>query len=345
MIVVFVAAAITGLAVSATVVWSVARYGAHVGLLDVPNQRSSHLASTPRGGGVGVLAGVAAGVLVFAAAGMPPTQPLRMLLLGVAMVAALGAMDDVRSIPAQLRLIVQLAVAIVVVAVVGAVPRLPLPPPLDLPLHWLASPLTVLWLVGVTNFYNFMDGIDGLAGGQAIASSIGIAIAGWSLQASQFATVLAVATAGFLLFNRHPARVFLGDVGSTSLGFGIAAMPLLAPAGDRPMAVLAVAIGLSLFLLDPLETLLRLMRAGHKLGVAHRMHSYQRLAATGGPRLVAAVIVACGLALSVGGALAYRSAGAAWATWPLIAAALGAYAVERFAAGRTRFASDMAIHD
>ena len=332
MILVFVAAAITGLVVSAAIVWLVARYGAHVGLLDVPNERSHHTASTPRGGGVGILAGVAAGILVFSVFGMPPTRPLGWLLTGAATMAALGAMDDIRSIRARIRLMVQLAVAIVVVGALGPVPRLPLPAPLDLPLYWLAWPLTILWLMGVTNFYNFMDGIDGLAGGQAIVSCIGVVIAGWSAQALQFAVMLAASTAGFLVFNRPPARVFLGDVGSTSLGFGIAAMPLLAPASDRPMAVLAVAIGLSLFLLDPLETLLRLVRAGHKLGVAHRMHSYQRLASANGPGLVAAAVVVCGLALSIGGAIAYRAAWAAWAAWLLIAVALCAYAVERFAA-------------
>ena len=341
MILAFTAAAIAGLAVSAIVVWLVARYGARIGLLDVPNERSYHMASTPLGGGLGILAGVAAGIIVFVAFGMPPTRSLGWLLAGAATMAVLGAMDDFRSIPARVRLLVQLAVAIVVVSQLGPVPRLPLPPPLDLPLAWLAWPLTILWLMGVTNFYNFMDGIDGLAGGQAIVSCIGIVIAGWSLQAIQFSVVLAASTVSFVLFNRPPARVFLGDVGSTSIGFGIAAMPLLAPVSDRPMAVLVVAIGLALFLLDPLETLLRRLRAGQKLGVAHRMHSYQRLALTNGPRLVAAAVVICGLALSVGGALVYHTP---WAVWFLVVAAIGAYAVERFAASRS-FASSAAVHD
>jgi Fuc2NAc and GlcNAc transferase len=336
MILAFTAAAIAGLIVSALIVWFVARYGARIGLLDVPNERSYHMASTPRGGGVGILAGVAAGILVFSVFGMPPTRPLGWLLTGAATMAVLGAMDDIRSIPARIRLMVQLAVAIMVVGALGAVPRLPLPPPLDLPLYWLAWPLTILWLMGVTNFYNFMDGLDGLAGSQAIVSCIGIVIAGWSLQAIQFSAVLAASTFGFVLFNRPPARIFLGDVGSTSLGFGIAAMPLLAPVGDRPMAVLVVAIGLTLFLLDPLETLLRRLRAGHRLGVAHQMHSYQRLASTSGPRLVTTVVVICGLALSVGGALVYHSP---WAVWPLVGAALVAYVVERFAAVHTRSVS------
>src|SRR2546423_1503225 len=80
--------------------------------------------------------------------------------------------------------------------------------PWDLPLGWVAWPFTILWLMGVTNFYNFMDGIDGLAGGQVVASCVGIAIAGWTLGAVEFAVVLASSTIGFLLLNRPPARIF-----------------------------------------------------------------------------------------------------------------------------------------
>src|ERR1700692_1831196 len=83
---------------------------------------------------------------------------------------------------------------------------------------------------------------------------------------------------GFLLLNSPPARIFLGDSGSYSLGFAIAGLPLLAPEFGRPMAMFAVAAGLTLFLLDPLETLVRLARAGRRLGIGHREHSYQALA-------------------------------------------------------------------
>jgi len=191
-------------------------------------------------------------------------------------------MDDFRSIPARYRLGVQALVAVAVVYELGGIAKLPLPSPLDLPLAWFGFPLAVVWLMTLTNFFNFMDGIDGLGGGQAIASCVGVAVAGWALGATQFAIILAGAAFGFLLLNLPPARIFLGDVGSTALGFSIGALPLLAPAAERHRAILAVMIGLTVFLLDPTETLLRRIRGGHRLGVAHRSHSYQRIARAAG---------------------------------------------------------------
>ena len=334
MIPLFVAAAIAGLGVSTMVTLLIARNASKLGLIDMPNQRSSHVAATPRGGGVGIVAGVATGMLVFAAAGYPPSRALGLLIIAAAAVATLGAFDDLRPLPAHLRLLGQLVVAIAIVIALGTVGRLPLPKPLDLPMGWVAWPFTILWLMGVTNFYNFMDGIDGLAAGQSVASCVGIAVAGWAVGSVEFAVVLASSSVGFVVLNRPPARIFLGDVGSTSLGFAIAAMPLLAPAAKRPMALLAVAIGLSLFLLDPFETLLRLFRSGHKPGVAHRLHSYQRIATTRTRATWTTIcIVLSGLCLSLGGGLAYRIP---WLTWPVIAVALSAYAVERIVSNRPR---------
>jgi Fuc2NAc and GlcNAc transferase len=183
------------------------------------------------------------------------------------------------------------------------------------------------------NFYNFMDGLDGIGGGQAIASSIGVIIAGWSLGSVQVAVVLAAASAGFLVLNRPPARVFLGDVGSTWLGFTIAALPLLAPPPDRPSAVLAVALGLSLFLLDPVETLSRLARTGQRLGVAHRLHSYQLVAFTKERYgKVAIAIVAGGLLLSIASGLAYRYR---LSQLPVAALGISIFLVERAFAWRS----------
>ncbi len=339
MIAAFAASALIALAVAAGVAWLVARNARRLGLLDVPNERSSHQSSTPRGGGAGIAAGVAAGMLAFSAAGKPPGRDLLILLGGSAAVAALGLIDDRRSIPARYRLLVQLAIAVAVVALIGGAGRLPLPAPLDVPLGWLAAPLAVAWLVTVTNFYNFMDGIDGLAGGQAVASGAGVAIAAWSLGAVQLAVLVAAASLGFLVLNRPPARIFMGDVGSTSLGFAIAGLALLAPPGQRSMALFAVAVGLSLFLLDPLETLITRVLAGRRIGVAHRAHSYQALAPSRDRHGVVTVALVCvGMLLSLGGALAYRMP---WVAWPVLVVALAAFAVERLLAARARAAAGL----
>jgi Fuc2NAc and GlcNAc transferase len=332
-------AALVALVVAAGVAWLVARNAAPLGLLDVPNERSSHQLATPRGGGIGIVAGVLAGTLALAAAGIRPGLDLAILLVGIVAMAALGAVDDRRSVPVRVRLLIQLAIAIVVVVLIGGIGRLPLPPPLDVPIGLLATPLAIAWLATVTNFYNFMDGIDGLAGGQAIASCAGVAIAAWSFGAVQLALVMAAASLGFLFLNRPPARIFLGDVGSTSIGFGIAGLPLLASSDQRPLAVFAVAIGLALFLLDPLETIIRLALSGRRVGIAHRAHSYQALAITRDRhRIVSSVLVLVGFGLSFAGAIAYHYHSAAW---PVLVFAVAMFAVERFLAGRARAAAGL----
>jgi glycosyltransferase WbpL len=310
----------------------IAQHAVQLRLIDVPNLRSSHQTPIPRGGGLGVVAGVASGVLVLAALGMGPSRQLAILLFGTAGIAALGAIEDRHALGARYRLSIQILIATGTVISVGPVERLPLPPPLDLSLGWLSVPLTVLWVVSVTNFYNFMDGIDGLAGGQAVASCIGVVVASWSMGATQLAILLASAAVGFLALNWPPARIFLGDSGSTLLGFTISSLPLLAPVGHRPAAVLAVAIGLSLFLLDPVETLQRLVRSGKRIGEPHRSHSYQILASTPERhRGVATAMTVAGLVLGLSGALAYRVEGAAW---PVILLGITAFAGERFLANR-----------
>ena len=330
----FAVAVALGFGVAAVTVRLVARNSARLGLIDVPNERSSHLSPTPRGGGIGIVAGVAAGLIYLSAVGIPLDRNLGVLLGGAAVLAALGVIDDRRSVPVRYRLLVQLAVAVAVVALVGGVDRLPLPPPLDLSIGWAGLPLAVLWLVTVTNFYNFMDGIDALAGGQAFASCAGVIIGIWSTGAVELAVVLASACLGFLLFNSPPARIFLGDSGSYSVGFAIAGLPLLAPQFGRSMAMFAVAVGLTLFVLDPLETLVRLARAGRRLGIGHREHSYQALAPSRDLQgRVTLTLVLIGLALSLGGGLSYHLQ---WLAWPVVVVALAAFAIEWFLAGRAR---------
>ena len=337
MITAFAVAAVLGFGVAAGTAWLVARNATRLGLLDVPNERSSHVDTTPRGGGIGIVAGVAAGVVYLTAKGIPLERNLGVLLAGAGVLAALGVIDDRRSVPARYRLVAQLVVAVAVVALIGGVDRLPLPPPADLQIGWLGVPLAVVWLVTVTNFYNFMDGIDGLAGGQGFASCCGVIIGIWSLGAVELAVMLGAACLGFLLLNSPPARIFLGDSGSYSMGFAIAGLPLLAPQFGRPMAMFAVAVGLALFLLDPLETLVRLARAGRRIGVAHRAHSYQALAPTRDRhRRVTLALVLTGLALSLGGGLSYHLQ---WLAWPVLVVALAAFVLERFLAGRAGVAA------
>ncbi len=135
----------------------------------------------------------------------------------------------------------------------------------------------MLWITWLTNLYNFMDGIDGIAGAQALIASVGLAIvaagvgaetSGWLLLA------LAGSSVGFLLFNFPPSSIFMGDVGSTAIGFFFGVLPLLP--GSRSIAIEPVALALSFFVLDATVTLLRRVAAGEKWYTPHRTHLYQR---------------------------------------------------------------------
>jgi UDP-N-acetylmuramyl pentapeptide phosphotransferase/UDP-N-acetylglucosamine-1-phosphate transferase len=144
-----------------------------------------------------------------------------------------------------------------------------------------AIPLTLLWLVFLTNIYNFMDGIDGLAATEAIVAAAVMAAIAVCLGHPDIALamcVLAGGVAGFLVLNRPPARVFMGDVGSTFLGFTFAGWAVLSAArGPQPLPLVAWIAVLSPFLFDAVCTLARRLWRREKVYQAHRTHFYQRL--------------------------------------------------------------------
>ena len=303
-----------------------------LGLLDLPTPRSSHREPRPRGGGLGILCGVAVGLAVASWTTGAFGAGARTVLGAALLVAAAGLWDDLHPLPVWPRLLVQTAAAVLVIAVCGGFERLPLPPPADLALGAAGAPLAVLWLVAVTNFYNFMDGLDGLAAGQAVLTFGVLAWALWPLGAAGLSLVAAAATAALLLRNWAPARVFLGDVGSSFLGMLLAGLPFAAPPTERPRLVLLVAVSLALFLLDPVATLWRRWRGGAPLTVAHREHAYQRLAAPERSHApVVSGLLAAGLLLSLLAAAGYARPSLAWT---VVAAALLLFAAEWWLAAR-----------
>lgn len=323
----------TAIAVAWLVVWLVRRNAPRLGLIDQPNDRSSHKQPTPRGGGIGIVLGAGSGLLVAFVAGAAIPASVWTLLAAATAVAVVGLVDDFRRLPPAFRLLAQAVAAAVVISTTGPMTALPLPAPLDFGFAsipgWIFS---LLWITAFTNFFNFMDGIDGLAGGQAAASFLGIVIAGWLGDATLLAACAGAAALGFLMHNWSPARVFMGDVGSGFLGFLIAALPFLAPIDRRADASLAVAIGMTLFLLDPLETLFRRAVAKKNLTGAHREHIYQQFVEPGeSAGAVAGALVAAGLALSVLGAITFLRPGLAWAA---LVIALVTYLGERAMARR-----------
>jgi Fuc2NAc and GlcNAc transferase len=321
-----IAALIAAFVVSLAIVRFVERRAHALGLIDRPNARSSHVEPRPRGGGLGIAAGVVVAIAVMAAFGGAPSTPVLVVVTGALFVAASGLWDDVRGLGVGPRLVVQIAAAVWVVAMRGGLDRLPLPAPADVPIGAVGVVIAVIWIVAVTNFFNFMDGADGLAAGQGIVTLAALAVVIWPDGAALAAIAAAAATMAFLLRNWSPARIFMGDVGSAFLGFLLAALPFAEPAAIRPDVVFLVGISLSLFLFDPVVTLVARTLRGEPIGVAHREHLYQRLIVPGRThRGVVFGLVAAAAALSVLAVCAFRVPALGW---PAAAAAVGVFAVE-----------------
>lgn len=248
-------------------------------LLDLPNERSSHTQATPRGGGLALtlahLVGVAAAWLL----GLVPPAIAIALLGGGALVAAVGFLDDHRHVPAPLRLLCH------VLAFAWAVWWLGGLPPVDfgwgdVDLGWAGTALLVVYCTWFLNLFNFMDGIDGIAGVQALMMSVTptlllLLVVGDLGNALPF-VLLACATAGFLAWNWPPARIFMGDVGSGYLGYSLGALALWTVVQGWLTPWVWLILG-GLFLADATVTLLVRARSRAAVTEAHRSHAYQRL--------------------------------------------------------------------
>jgi UDP-N-acetylmuramyl pentapeptide phosphotransferase/UDP-N-acetylglucosamine-1-phosphate transferase len=271
-------------------------------VLDHPGPRSLHAAPTPRTGGLAFLLAILASALCLSVWIAPP--PLAGWLAAAGgLLALVGLWDDLHDVRPLYRLLVQLLAALILIRGGLSVERLVLP-------GWelvLPEPVNTLLTLGfvawMTNLYNFMDGMDGLAGGMAVMGFGCIALSAAALEASWFGSfngLVVAAVAGFLVWNLPPARIFMGDVGSSLLGFLAAAMLLW---GHRD-GILPLWIGLlifSPFLFDATWTLVRRLLRGERVWEAHRSHYYQRLVVRGWGRgrvLLSAYLLMAGCAAS-----------------------------------------------
>lgn len=247
-------------------------------LLDHPNERSLHETPVPRGGGIGILAGIAVALFFL------PSLPVLLLWL-VCLTLALGAfslLDDLFHLSPVVRFLVQAAVAALLVGLGLWTAHLPVPGSPGWPVA-LGMFFSGLWLVWMTNLYNFMDGMDGFAGGMALIGFGALAVLGWLAGDTTYALLCAAvasAAGGFLCFNFPPARLFMGDVGSTALGFLAAGLLLWADrSGLFPLWVGMLVF--SPFIVDATVTLVGRLLRGERVWEAHRNHYYQRLVQMG----------------------------------------------------------------
>ena len=267
-------------------------------LVQSPNYRSSHALPTPNGGGLGiVVACLVAGVWL----AWRGANELWLVLALSLPLAWMGLRDDVKHVSAKFRLAVQVAVVLGLLAALDGLPPFAVWAGIRLD-GWLLFSLLLLAGAWWINLFNFMDGIDGLAGMQAVFMLLGGAmVAAWADPAASTNPVwilmacVAAATAGFLLLNWPPAKIFMGDVGSTWLAFMIFALALLSiQAGWLSYATWLVLA--AVFVTDATVTLFTRMARGERWYEAHRSHAYQKLARRwGGHRPVTLLAVGINL--------------------------------------------------
>jgi UDP-N-acetylmuramyl pentapeptide phosphotransferase/UDP-N-acetylglucosamine-1-phosphate transferase len=273
-------------------------------IVDKPNDRSLHVVPTARTGGLGLLAGAGTAWALSADAGLNLTAGL------AAALAAIVFIDDARGLPAVLRVVLQVSTAIAFV----------LWQPTGVGLSPLLACLIVLAMVWCMNLYNFMDGANGLAGGMTVVGFGAYAIAAHAQGAGDLAmaaSAIAGAALGFLGWNFDPARIFLGDAGSVTLGFLAAAIGFLG--WQREVwPVWFPLLVFSPFILDATVTLLVRMRRGEAVWRAHKSHYYQRLVRMGWSHRRLALAAYALMAATGGSALLIRVAGP-WCAGVLLA--------------------------
>lgn len=231
---------------------------AYVGL-DQPNHRSLHTKPVPRTGGLAIMLGVMLGW--YQVSGITPW------LVAIVLLITVSLMDDFLDIPVRWRFIVQCAVV-------------------ALFLYWICPSLSIAMLVfllvslvWMTNLYNFMDGSNGLAGGMAAIGFMAYSLAAY--QSNDFmlcalSGIIVVCSLAFLLFNFHPARIFMGDTGSIPLGFSVGALGVLGWLHEDWSMWFPILV-FSPFIVDATVTLLKRAMRKEKIWQAHRSHYYQRV--------------------------------------------------------------------
>lgn len=254
------------------------RIARQVGALDLPNDRSSHSVPTPRIGGIAIVLSVVAVFIL-----QPDTRTLPILVPAL-IIFGVSVLDDVRKLRELPKFIIHVAAGVFFVLSSGdLLTNITVPYAEAIELSFLpAMAMTLFWMVGALNSYNFMDGINGIAAGQAVISGITLFMlfsrvneAGYGL----LALVIAAAAGGFLPWNVPSGSIFMGDGGSATLGFFFAVLILEATMAG--ISFIAAMLTLFPFLFDTTLTLIRRVVRREQFLSAHRSHYYQRLVATG----------------------------------------------------------------
>ena len=251
-------------------------------LVDHPNERSLHDQPVSRAGGIAISAGLACGLTVVALSA-PPDPAHVWVLAGAVIIAAVSFADDLRNVAPAIRIAFHLCASGCVVIAGLSVERIALP---GITLTLGAVPgaaFTTLFVAWLVNLYNFMDGMDGFAGGMSVIGFAALALLcmlGDAIMLAAASAVVAASALGFLPFNFPPARIFMGDLGASLLGY-LCAVTMLSAERSASVPLWIPVLVFSPFIVDASVTLVRRVLAGEPPWRAHRSHFYQRLVRLG----------------------------------------------------------------
>jgi len=335
--------AVTAFVLATFLTYRFSRPGSGFYLLDHPNERSLHTSPTPRSGGVAIVIAIGLASLIwFYWHGAPAV--VYGLAAGIAVVAGMSYLDDWHGLPVLGRLLGHAIGASLLLVSGLSLHSLSLPGIEGSSLPWVGWVFSLLFLVWMTNLYNFMDGMDGFAGGMAVFGFGTFAILGLMAGQLSFAGLClaaAASAAGFLVFNFPPARIFMGDTGSATLGLLAGGLSLWGSReGIFPFWIALLVF--SPFIVDASVTLVQRLLRSERVWQAHKTHYYQRLVQSGwGHRRTVLAEYALMLACSFS-ALAARNADPMWqwlviGGWALIYMLLmrGVSLLEQKRTGRT----------
>ncbi|WP_339251430.1 MraY family glycosyltransferase [Sporosarcina sp. FSL W8-0480] len=305
----------------------VIKFAFRIGAVDHPNYRKVHATVMPRIGGVAIFGAFAVGYLLL----RPEDEHAIGILVGALIIIITGFLDDMLEITAKAKLIGQLAAAIVVVAWGGLqieFINLPFFGPFDF--GYLSIPITIIWIVGITNAINLIDGLDGLAAGVSTIALISITVMA-VIMGDMFvvatAAILAASSLGFLFYNFHPAKIFMGDTGALFLGYMIAVLALL---GFKNVAVVSLVIPIIMLgvpISDTFFAIVRRVRMKQPISAPDKSHLHHCLLRAGFSHRQTVLII-YGLAILFGVAAVLFSQATVWGAIVLIAVML--LAIELF---------------
>ena len=279
-----------------------------IGAVDRPNYRKVHVSVMPRIGGLAIIGGFLVGYLLLT----PEDEHATGILIGAIIIIITGFLDDMLEITAKAKIAGQLAAAIVVVTWGGLqIEFINLPFGGIIEFGYLSIPVTILWIVGITNAINLLDGLDGLAAGVSTIALISLSVMAM-LMGDMFVVattaILAASSLGFLFYNFYPAKIFMGDTGALFLGFMISVLALLGFKNVTFISLVIPVIILGVPISDTFFTIVRRIRAKQPISKPDKSHLHHSLLNAGFSHRQSVLIIYAFAAMFGGGAILFSQA-------------------------------------